>query len=258
MANLGADKRVQVYDAATDTWVNKDPQKILYENMSNVSLVSSDFLEPPGFFTGLQVEGLLGVNAGGGFVSVPTAAYDFTNHPGVWGLNTGITGIDGRVFLLSEFAGGFHVGVGGITRHGCWYQAPAVISDAVNEYVLRSGFSSVTLPNTLNQAITFEYHFDQNGGRWQALTEDGIGETSVDTGVTVVVSTYYLLEFEVNAAGTSVEYFIDGVSVATITTNIPTGLAFEHFISEHILKLAGSLNRASYVDAYYFYQELTR
>ncbi len=258
MANLGTDKQVPVYDAATDTWVNKTLQTIQYENMSNSSLVSSDFLEPPGFFTGLQVEGLLGVNADGGFVSVPTAAYDFTNHPGVWGLNTGITTTAGRVFLLSQFAGGIHVGVGGITRHGCWYQAPAVISDAVNEYVLRSGFSSVTLPNTLNSAITFEYQFDQNGGRWQAITEDGIGETSVDTGVTVVVSTYYLLEWEVNEAGTSVEFFIDKVSVATITTNIPSGLGFEHFISEHILKLAGLGNRAAYVDAYYFYQELTR
>ena len=46
MANLGADKRVQVYDAATDTWVNEDPAKLLYENMSNASLVSSAFLDP--------------------------------------------------------------------------------------------------------------------------------------------------------------------------------------------------------------------
>ena len=175
----------------------------------------------------------------------------------MWGLNTGL-GTAGRVFVLSAFAHSFQVGGGGITSHGCWYQAPAVLSDAVDEYVLRSGFSSVSLRNTLVQAITFEYQFDQNGGRWQALTEDGIGETSVDTGVTVVVSTYYLLEFEVNAAGTSVEYFIDGVSVATITTNLPTGLGFEHFISEHIMKLAGVLIRAAYLDAYYFYQEVTR
>lgn len=245
------------YDWEADP-VAPSPQRSWFEAMGTRVLVQSDFLEPPGFFTGLQVEGLLGVNAGGGFVSVPTAAYDFTNHPGVWGLNTGIgPAPDGRVFLLSEFAGGFHVGVGGITRHGCWYQSPAIASVPLQRYVLRSGFSSITLPNTLNQAITFEAQDDENGGRWQAICHDGV-ETSVDTGVAVGTSTYFLLEFEVNALGTSVEFFIDSVSVATITTNIPAGLGFEHFISEHILKLVGIANRASYVDAYYFYQEITR
>ncbi len=230
-------------------------QRKFFETMGVNAFVFSEFMEPT---VGFQVDGLQGVPASGGFLSVPTAAYDFTNHPGVWGLNTGTAGTAGRVFLLSIFGQAFHVGVGGITRHGIWYQAPAILSDAVNEYVLRAGFSSISLPNTINQGITFEYQFDQNGGRWQALTEDGVAETTVDTGVTVVVSTYYLLEFEVNAAGTSVEYFIDGVSVATIVTNIPTGLAFEHFVNEHIMKLAGTANRASYVDAYYFYQEVTR
>jgi hypothetical protein len=62
----------------------------------------------------------------------------------------------------------------------------------------------------------------------------------------------------VNAAGTSVEFFIDDVSVATIVTNIPSGTGFGHFISEHIMKLIGLANRASYVDAYYLYQEITR
>jgi hypothetical protein len=231
------------------------PQKKIYEGMSTRSLISSDFIDPPG---GLQAEGLLAISAGAGAaVSVPTAAYDFTNHPGVWGLNTGATSA-GRVFLLSEFGQGFHVGVGGLTRHGCWYQSPAVASDAANRYVIRNGFFSMALPNTILQGIGFEAQDNQNGNRWQAITEDGIGETSVDTGVAVGTSTYFKMEFEVNALGTSVEYFIDDVSVATITTNIPSGTGFGHFISEHIMKLIGVANRASYVDAYYFYQEITR
>lgn len=223
-----------------------------YEQMSSQVLVRSDFLDPPG---GLQAEGLI-VAAGGGFVSTPTAAYDFTNHPGVWGLNTGTTAA-GRVFVLSQFLEGFHVGVGGITRHGCWYQSPAVASDAANRYALRSGFFSMTLPNTILQGIGFEAQDDENGGRWQAICHDGT-ETSVDTGVAVGTMTYFKLEFEVNAAGTSVEFFIDDVSVATIVTNIPTGTGFGHFISEHIMKVTGVVNRASYIDAYYFYQEVTR
>jgi hypothetical protein len=238
---------------------NLTPQRSFIDAIGSRALAYSDFLEPPGFFTGLQVEGLLGVNAAGGFISVPTAAYDFTDHPGVWGLNTGIgPGTDGRVFMLSQFAGGFHIGVGGFTRFGAFYQSPAIASVALNRYVIRAGFSSVVLPNTLARAVTFEAVDNENGGRWQALCEDGVAETTVDTGVTVGTSKYVFLEFEVNAAGDSVEFFIDGVSVATITTNIPDGLGFEHFINIHIMKLTGTANRASYIDAYYFLQEISR
>ncbi len=226
------------------------------EQMNDRAFVHSEFFEPP---AGFQAEGVQIVPAAGGFASVPTLPYDFTNHPGVWGLNTGATSAAGRVFVLSEFLTTFHVGVGGITRMGFWFQAPAILSTALQRFVLRAGVSSMALPNTINQGITFEYQDDQNGGRWQAICDDAPGvETSVDTGVLVVASVYYFLEIVVNAAGTSVEFFIDSVSVATIVTNIPSGLTFGHFISIHIMKLIGLGNRAPYIDAYYFNQELTR
>lgn len=242
-----------VGDAVTITKDFVNHQREWFENMSSVAFVFSDFLEPPG---GLQADGMQCVAGGTGFCSTPTAGYDFTNHPGVWGLNTGV-GVAGRVFLLSQFLQGFHVGVGGITRHGCWFQSPAIASDAANRFVIRNGFFSMGLPNTVLQGIGFEAIDNENGGRWQAICHDG-AETSVDTGVAVGTSTYHNFEFEVNTAGTSVEFFIDGVSVATITTNIPSGTGFGHFISEHIMKQTGALNRAAYVDAYYFYQEVTR
>ena len=229
-------------------------QRQFFEAMGTRAFVFSDFLEPPG---GLQADGIQAIAAGfGAGASTPTSGYDFTNHPGVWGLNTGITGT-GRTFLLSQFSQGIFVGVGGITRHGCWFQSPAVASVAANRYAIRSGFVSVTVPNAIVQGICFEAQDDENGGRWQAICHDGV-ETSVDTGIAVGTSTYFLLELEVNAAGTSVTFFIDGVLVATITTNIPSGTGFDHFISEHIFKETGVLNRAAYVDAYYFYQEVTR
>jgi hypothetical protein len=251
-----ADQLLRTDGAGALTFRTINPQREFFETMGTQAFVFSDFFEPP---AGLQVDGLQAISSGAGSsVSVPTAAYDFTNHPGVWGLNTGGTAA-GRTFLLSEFLGGFHVGLNsGVIRFGCWYQSPAVASVALNRYVIRAGFSSISLPNTLLQAITFEAQDDQNGGRWQALCEDGVAETTVDTGVAVGTSTYFLLEFEINAAGTSVEFFIDSLSVATIATNIPSGAAFEHFVSLHIMKLTGTANRATYVDAYYLYQEITR
>ena len=113
------------------------------------------------------------------------------------------------------------------------------------------------LPDLINEGIGFEYNDSQNGGRWQAIAHDGI-ETSVDTGITVAADTWYNLELEINAAGTSVEYFIDGASVATIATNIPTGTGFGLFYNAHIMKLIGTSGRVVYLDHYYIYQELTR
>lgn len=237
------------------TALSQTVQRQWFGSMATDAFVFSDFTDPT---VGIQTDGLLAIAAGAGSgLSVPTAGYNFTNHPGVWGLNTGATSA-GRVFLLSKFARTMHVGVGGVTRFGAWYQAPAVLSDVANRYVLRAGWSSMALPNTILEGITFEYQDNQNGGRWQGVCEDGIGETSLDTGVAVVASTYYQLEIEVNAAGTSVEFFIDKVSVGTVGANIPSGTGFGLFVSIHIMKIIGLANRASYIDAYYLHQEVTR
>jgi hypothetical protein len=226
-----------------------------YENLSNSGFVFSDFLEPPG---GLQADGIQSIAAGAFAGSTtPGPGYDSTNHPGVWGMHTGTTAA-GRVFLLSGFPLTMHVGVGGITRLGCWFQVGAALSVAANRYVLRVGWSSMLLPNTIIQGITFEYQDDQNGGRWQCVTEDGVAETSVDTGILAVAGAWTFHEIVVNAAGTSVEFFMDKVSVGIITTNIPSGVGRLHFINFHIMKLTGVLDRAPYIDAFYMHQEITR
>ncbi len=220
-------------------------------SMPTVSLVQSDFT-----IGSFIAEGVSAVAAGAGaLVFTPTGI--FTDHPGIWGLRTGTT-TAGRVFVIGRPAS-FHVGVGGITRVGTWVRTPATLSDAVQEYVLRAGFFSISLPNTINEGIGFEYQFDQNGGRWQGIT-DATGETSLDTGITVVVDTFYYLEFEVNAAGTSVEFFIDGVSVGTlaVAADIPAGAGFDLFYNTHIMKLAGTTSRDFFIDAYYTYQEISR
>ncbi len=226
------------------------------EQMDDRFFVSSDFTDPVDDF---RAEGIQGVEAGpGSSITVPGSSYDFTNHPGVWALNTGNTAA-GRVFLFSKFPRTLHVGVGGITRCVAYYQSPDTLSDGAQRYVLRAGFFSVSLPNTVNEGIGFEYQDDQNGGRWQGICGDAPGvETSLDTGITVAVDTYYKLEFEVNAAGTLVEFFIDNVSVGTIDTNIPAGTGFGLFWNIHIMKLVGNTSRAAFIDAYSIRQEISR
>lgn len=231
-------------------------QREFIDNMGSASLLQSDFVEPTG---GLQTEGLQVITAGAGAFAFNSLASNI-DHPGIWSLGTGTTAA-GRVFLISQSGfGSYRVGQGGITRFGLWARTDTVLSGGANRYTIRGGFWSIALPNTVTNGIGFEYDDLQNGGRWQAITNDGV-ETTTDTGILVAATTWYRLEWEVNAAGTSVDFFI-GVAgaaptlVATNTTNIPTGLG--HFINLHIMKLTGVTARFFHIDAYYVYQELTR
>jgi hypothetical protein len=185
--------------------------------------------------------------SGGGLVNTNALLSD---HPGIWCLATGGASAAGRIFILTSFnLGTVHFGVNtGEVRCTSWMRTEPNLSVALQRYVLRSGWSSMNLPNTINYGITFEYQDNENGGRWQAITHDGT-ETTTDTGVTVTASTWYKLEIIVNTAGTSVEFLIDDVSVATNTTNIPTGTGFENFHSDHIMKLVGTTQRTVYLDA---------
>lgn len=219
-----------------------------FNAMETRALIQSDFTE------GLaHAEGVNTIAAGAG-AGVFGVGLGFTeNHPGVWQLNTGSTAV-GRVFVLSR-VNAYQLGVGGETQFQSWINLP-FLSTALQRFVARTGFASVALPNTLLQSIGFEYQ-DDEGANWQALCHDG-AETSVDTGVLVVAGRWYKHTFTVNAAGTSVEFFIDDVSVATITTNLPTGVGFGHFVNMHIMKLFGVIPRNYLLDAYAVYQEVVR
>jgi hypothetical protein len=229
------------------------PQEPWFEGMSTRSLWFTDFEGgTPGFHNGP----VFPVAAGAGAFAFNPAGLDLTNHPGIIGLTTGST-TAGRVFLLTNTPAGQHFGFGR-TRTGTWLQTSALLSTVLQRYTLRSGYFSITLPNTILFGAGFEYQDNQNGGRWQAITADGIGETSTDTGVLVTASTWFKLEVEINAAGTSVDYFIDNVLVATNVTDIPSGTGFSNFYNNHIMKIIGTAARTLYVDAAYGYQEVVR
>lgn len=98
---------------------------------------------------------------------------------------------------------------------------------------------------------SFRYSHTENSGNWTAFCRSNSVETGsvVNTGVAAVHATNYAaLEIEINAAGTSADFRINGANVATITTNIPTGTARATGVIMAIVKSAGITNRVFNLD----------
>lgn len=102
---------------------------------------------------------------------------------------------------------------------------PWTLSTATDEYICKVGFSNdVTSGGDGTMEVGFRYDRVGDGVNWRCITRSTT-ETNTDSGVVVLASSIganmVALSFEVNEAGTSVEFFIDGVSVAEHATTIP-------------------------------------
>ena len=91
-------------------------------------------------------------------------------------------------------------------------------------------------------------------GRWQVMTAAASSRTFTTTSIQVTANQWYKLTGIVNAAGTSVQFYIDDVLVATHTTNIPT--AAIGFVS-NLQKTVGTTARTTNLDYLYFKQKYT-
>ena len=92
----------------------------------------------------------------------------------------------------------------------------------------------------------------QPTGNWFAVTRTANLETATDTTI-AQATTYKTFKTVMNAAGTSVEFFIDGVSRATHTTNIPNAV-----ITPSIgVDIAGTAIDSGQIAIDYFYLKIT-
>lgn len=122
-----------------------------------------------------------------------------------------------------------------------------VLSNGTDTFTTRAGFmDSVSAEPT--DGCYFRYTDGVNSGKWQAVTRSNGTETATDTGVAPVADTWHLMSIDVNAAGTSVVFAIDG-STVTNTTNIPTGAGRETGYAISANKSAGTTGTSgAYVD----------
>lgn len=145
----------------------------------------------------------------------------------------------------------FILGGGQLTVN--WVLKTATLSDGTNRYILRFGIGDTTTGDQANGCY-FEYSDDINGGNYVIKTAAGSVRTSTNT-ATAATTGYMNFKIVVNAASSSVEFFIDNVSQGSIITNIPTLAVAPVCVLD---RTAGTLVLGSLqIDLFYLTQSLT-
>jgi len=192
------------------------------------------------------------------------AGFSFSNTLGIGSLTSG-TGAGSSALLgrnngwRSMFTGTTATGQGGLSYGGggTYYTGsgamtvesliePLALSISTDRYFYINGFLNAT-SNYVSpgSGIFFLYDegnvwgFGASGGglNWKCVTLNGSGRLITTTAVPVALNGQYKLRIEINSAGTSVEFYINNVLVATHTTFIPiaaTGISWLNILNKSV------------------------
>ncbi len=165
------------------------------------------------------------------------------NHPGVVRLDTG-TALNGRATLHLDFDG--QTFGGGRVLYECMLRVP-IVPTIPEDFTVWAGYGDNSGGGKPQDGVGLVIDRLVSTTNWLRYAYKAAGETRNDSG-TPFTTAWVKLGFLVNAAGTSVEYFIDDVSVGTETTNIPINASEESGLWFKIEKSAGGTARTIEVD----------
>lgn len=109
---------------------------------------------------------------------------------------------------------------GGREMYLTWRFMIPTLPTSTNSWFTLIGFVDYYTDSVTDGAYLY---YDYNYSNFRYRTESNNSVTDVDSGLAVAANTWYILQIHVNAAGTSVDFTIDGANAQTLTTNIPTG-----------------------------------
>lgn len=179
------------------------------------------------------------------------------SHPGTIEPETGTTTTGAALIRLganNTTAWAFTLGGGALTC--IWVVKIITLSDGTDTYAFRCGLMNVNTAAAVGSGVYFEYTDTGSSPAWSICTSAATVRTVTQSSTNVVAGTWYTLRMDINAAGTSVAYSINGstVSAGPITTNIPTAQIGP---CAYMLKSAGTNSRIAVIDYFYLYQKLT-
>ena len=137
---------------------------------------------------------------------------------------------------------------------------PYILPSAAERYSVLSGFSTTNNSVSVSNGVLFVY--DSSGvvtgstasPNWQVCTDSANTRTFTTTSIAVTANTWYNLKIIVNAAGTSVDFYINDVLVKTETRTIPI---LPVGMMTQIFKGGGTTARTLHVDYMRYKQKFT-
>lgn len=131
---------------------------------------------------------------------------------------------------------------GGVSVLEMRVQIPT-LSDVAQEYIAYFGYGDNTGAGDMVDGVYFEYNRLLSGDVWRLKTSSNSVRTTVVTASPVAASTWYKLRIEVNPAASRADFFVNGVNIGNVTTNIPTGTGRNTDLLLKIEKSAGGTAR---------------
>lgn len=126
------------------------------------------------------------------------------------------------------------------------------LSNGTDRYTVRMGWSDSITADPVD-GVYFRYSDNLSAGNWEGVTRSNSTESVLDTGSPVDTLWH---TFEIKTRLNYAEFYIDGVSKGTLTTNVPNGTARVTTIMPfNIIKSLGTTRRDWVLDAYWYVYE---
>lgn len=189
---------------------------------------------------------------GGGTGGTSVTANSEAGTPGIHqvGTSTGAT----NTRYMHRGLTGFLAGGG---RAICeWRVRIPTLSNGTETFTLKIGLHD-SVSSAPVDGLWFEYTDSVNSGQWQVKGSSNSTATTTNTTSAPAANTWYRLKIDINAAGTSAEFYVDGVSVGTVASNIPTGSGRVFGPNAGISKSAGTTARTLDLDFFWIFQKFT-
>jgi hypothetical protein len=123
-----------------------------------------------------------------------------------------------------------------------WRVNVDTLSTAGEEFIQLFGLVNVVGATLPGQGFWFEYD-RLNSANWRLHAADG-ATTATTTSSTAVATGYK--RYRIDCDGTTVTFYVDDVSIGTVTTNLPSALGFNP--AAKIVKSAGTTSRQMRID----------
>lgn len=220
------------------------------EYQTAMSVVFDDFTGLPSATatqTGQSTYAYASANSGG--IGVTSAQYP--SSVGVYSISTGNISASGSSNLLGRY---IFLGGGRIVLQS--RNTLIAASAAAQRFFYRYGLFNSTAEAATTDGVYFRCIDNENSGNFVCVCKSASVETVINTAVAPSLSTMQRLRIEINAAGTSAQFFINGTSMGTTATNLPaSNILISHFLS--IQKTVGTNERFLHTDYMYQMTEFT-